>query len=189
MPEEIEVPVEHLHEAIHEAAHKEHDGGHGHAGGGFTMMVALSSALIAVCAAVSALMAGHYANEAMIEQIQASDQWAFFQAKGIKASVLQGKMETLTGMGKVASPSDEQKVEQYATEQKDISAKAKHLEEESHHHLNIHQVLARTVTLFQVSIALSAIAALTRKKPLWYMSLVGGLIGLVILVQAMFFTH
>src|SRR6266851_815146 len=100
MPEEIEVPVEHLHEAIHEEAHKEHGGGHAQGGGGFIMQVALSSALIAVCAAVSALMAGHYANEAMIEEIKASDTWAFYQAKGIKAAVLTGKMELLTGLGK-----------------------------------------------------------------------------------------
>jgi hypothetical protein len=187
MPEEIEVPVEHLHEAIHEKAHEEaHGAAHG---AGFNMMVALSSAIIAVLAAISALMSGHYANEAMIEQIRGSDQWAFFQAKSIKAAVLQAKADTLSGMGKSTSANDDAKIAQYAQEQKDIAKKAKGLEEESHHHLNIHQVLARTVTLFQISIALSAIAVLTRKKPLWYMSLLGVVAGLIIMVQALVFTH
>ena len=187
MPEEIEVPVEHLHEAMNEEAHKEH-GGHG-GGGNFTMYVALSSALIAVVAAVSALFAGHYANEAMLEQIQSSDQWAFYQAKGIKASVLRSKIELLASLDKPANPKDAAKAEEYDNDQKEILAKAKEFEHESHHHMGLHQVLARTVTLLQISIALSAIAVLTKKKPLWFMSLALGAVGAVILVQALVFTH
>jgi hypothetical protein len=192
MPEEIEVPVEHLHEAIHEKAHEEQHGAHAHAaphGVSFTMMVALSSAMLAVLAAVSALMAGHYANESMIEQIKASDKWAFFQAKSIKAAVLQGKVDTLTGLGKTAPSDDTDKIARYGDEQKKLAHEAEELEKESHHHLNQHQVLARTVTLLQIAIALSAIAVLTRKKLLWYFSLLGGVAGFVILIQALEFTH
>ena len=79
MPEEIEVPTEHLHETIHEAA----EGHHPHMAG-FNMQVALSTAILAVVAAVSALFAGHAANEAVLEQIEASDKWNFYQAKSIK---------------------------------------------------------------------------------------------------------
>ena len=191
MPEEIEVPIEHLHEAIHEKAHEDAHGGHAHAGGGgnFTMMVALSSALIAVLAAISALMAGHYANESMIEQIKSSDQWSFYQAKSIKASVVQAKADILAGLGHPLHEDDKAKKVQYEEEKKEITKKATELEKESHHHLNQHQVLARTVTLLQISIALSAIAVLTKKKFLWYFSLLGGTAGLLILVQALFFTH
>jgi hypothetical protein len=189
MPEEIEVPVEHLHEAIHEKAHEE---SHGHAGagsGGFTMMVALSSALLAVLAAVSALMAGHFANEAMIEQIKSSDTWAFYQAKSIKATVVQTKADILAGLGHPLHENDKAKQEQYEEEKKKLTEEARTLEKESHHHLNQHQVLARTVTLLQISIALSAIAVLTKKKLLWYFSLLGGTAGFIILVQALAFTH
>ncbi len=185
MPEEIEVPVEHLHEQIHESAH---GGGHAHAGG-FNMWVALSSALLAVLAALSALMSGHWANEAMIEQIRSSDQWAFFQAKSIKSAVLQAKMETLQGMGRPVSAADQEKLDKYEAEQQGITKKAKELESESHHFLNQHQVMARTVTLMQIAIALAAIAVLTKKRLLWYLSLAGGAVGAVILVQAFFFTH
>ncbi len=186
MPEEIEVPIEHLQEAIHEKAH---ESGHGHsAGGGFNMQVALSSALLAVLAAVSALMAGHFANESMVEQIRSSDQWAFYQAKSIKEAIVTAKIETLQGLGKPVTEHAEDK-QRYADERKEIQHKAKELEAESHHHLNQHQVLARTVTLLQISIALSAIAVLTRKKLLWYFSLLGGAAGAIILVQALFFTH
>ena len=35
-------------------------------------------------AAIAALLAGHAANEALLEQIKASDQWSYYQSKSIK---------------------------------------------------------------------------------------------------------
>lgn len=57
MTDEIEVPTEHLHEHIEHMAH--------HSGEKWLVFVALSSALLAVLAATSALLAGHHANEAI----------------------------------------------------------------------------------------------------------------------------
>src|ERR1700744_1223430 len=77
--EDPEVPTEHLHEHIHEAAHESHDK--------WSMLVAISTAFMAAFAALSSLMAGHQSNEALITQIKASDQWSYYNAKGIKAEV------------------------------------------------------------------------------------------------------
>ena len=82
--EEIEVPTEHLHETIEEEVEEavkknERKGG---------MLIAISTALMAVFAAMASLLAGHHSDEAVIEQIRASDQWAFYQAKGIKDEIL-----------------------------------------------------------------------------------------------------
>ncbi|NJE11498.1 DUF4337 family protein, partial [Thermococcus sp. MAR1] len=78
--EEIEVPTEHLHETIKEKAEALGEGN-------WLMGVAISTALMAVFAALGSLFAGHHSNEALIEQIHASDQWAYYQAKGIKAEI------------------------------------------------------------------------------------------------------
>lgn len=178
MPVEIEVPTEHLHETIHEEHHKSsgHGEAHGH-GGGFTLGVALSSAILAVLAALAALFAGHYANDAMIERIEAGDQWAYYQAKGIKLNMLESKIATLTALGHQASPKDEKKVEEYGREKKEIQEKASEYTEESEAHLTQHTRLAGSVTFFQVAIALGAIAVLTRKKLLWFGSLAVGVCG------------
>ena len=77
--EDPEVPTEHLHEHIHEAAHENHDK--------WSMRVAISTAFMAAFAALSSLMAGHQSNEALITQMKASDQWSYYNAKGIKAEV------------------------------------------------------------------------------------------------------
>jgi hypothetical protein len=40
-----------------------------------------------VCAAFGSLLSGHAANEAILAQTRATDQWAFFQAKGTKEQI------------------------------------------------------------------------------------------------------
>jgi hypothetical protein len=173
--EEPEVPTEHLHEAMEHGA--------GHSRQSWTMGVALSSALLAGLAAVCSLMAGHHANEAMIEQIQSSDQWAFYQAKGIKAAVLESKDELLESEGKGAPGADRAKLADYKRQQDDIQTLAKDKQKAAEEHLARHVVFARGVTLFQIAIAIGAISVLTQRKPFWWVSLAFGAAGAVFLVQ------
>ncbi len=183
--EEIEVPLEGLHEEMHH--HAEGGGGHG-AGPAWIMQGALLSAFLAVFAAISALLAGHYANEAMIEQLQSSDQWSYFQAKGIKASVLDVKRELQSLLGKHIDPAVEEKLNEYKKEQHEISEKANEKEKESREHLKKHQILARSVTFFQIAIAVTAIAVLARKRQFLILSLAFGATGIFFLTQAYFFS-
>src|ERR1700694_3425222 len=82
--EEAEVPLEDLQEHVHHTAE--------HSGESWISWVALSTAILAVLAAIAGLLSGKHANEAMMSQIEVSDQWAYYQAKSIKASVLDTKM-------------------------------------------------------------------------------------------------
>jgi len=124
-------------------------------------------------------MAGHYSNEALIKQIQASDQWSFYQAKGIKAEI-----KTLEVINGKADPSA---VEKYKKEQEQIKQDAEKFQEDSHEHLEKHLVLARSVTLFQIAIAISAIAMLTKRKSLWYMSMLIAVAGIYFFISILFF--
>jgi hypothetical protein len=185
MPE-IEVPTEHLHETIKEAhEHHHHGGGGGEVGPSWVGQVALSAAVLAVAAAIAALLAGHHANEAMLEQMKATDQWAFYQAKGIKMSQLETKLEVLAALGKEGHDEDRKKVEKYKEQQKEIEDKARELEQGSEHSMRHHVVLARAVTAYQVAIALSAVAVLTKKRLVWLAGLALGLLGTVFLVQGL----
>src|SRR5581483_1887174 len=133
----------------------------------WVMGVALTSAILAALAAVASLMAGHHANEAMIAQLQASDQWNYYQAKGIKKALMETRLETIRALGKKPKADDAEKFKQYDEDQKDIKEKAEDREKESREHLGHHVVLARGVTLFQVAIAISAISVLTKKRQFW----------------------
>ncbi len=183
--EEIEAPTEHLHEHIQQEAEKA--AGHAHGGHDrLAMRVALSSVVIAVLAAVSALHAGHHANEAVIEQMQAADQWSYFQAKGIKLTVLSANRDLLTALGKELPAESLARIEGYKKEQAQIEEKAHESEQASAAHLHHYKTLANGVTLFQVGIAMAAMAVLTRRRPLWYVSLLLGMGGAVFLALGLF---
>jgi hypothetical protein len=173
--EEAEVPTEHLHEDMeHHAAHSRAP---------WTLGVALTSAFLAGLAAVSSLLAGHHANEAMIEQIRSSDKWSYYQAKGIKAAVLGSKVELLEAEGRPVSAKDRQKLVEYKKDQDDISAEATEKEHAAEAHLATHVVFSRAVTLFQISIAIGAIAALTNRRPFWFVSMAIGAAGIYFLAS------
>jgi len=63
-----------------------------HSGETWISWVALSTAILAALAAIAALLSGRHVNKAMMNQIEASDQWNYYQAKGITAAVLDAKM-------------------------------------------------------------------------------------------------
>ena len=168
--EEAEVPLEHLHEEIHHHAE--------HGGPPWISWVALSTAILAVLAAIAGLVSGMHANEAMMSQIQASDQWGYYQAKSIKAAVLEAK----TTLAEAATEKDKEKAAQYQEQQAEIKLEAEHKEAEAKSNFHKHEIFARSVTMFQIAIAIAAISALTKKQRFWFVSLVFGLAGAIFLV-------
>ena len=185
MPEGPEVETERLHEAIHEELEKE--------GSGFLRAIALTTALLAALAAVASLRAGATVNEALVLkteatrlQAEASDQWAYYQAKGVKAAVAEGASAAFEAAGKTAPAAYAERQKRYGDEQAEIKAEAGKLEKErdekeaeASHLLHLHERYSIAVALFQVSIALGAVAALTRLRLVWAGSAVLGLAGLV----------
>jgi hypothetical protein len=168
--EEAEVPLEHLQEEIHHHAE--------HGGTPWISWVALSTAVLAVLAAIAGLLSGSHANEAMMNQIEASDQWGYYQAKSIKGSVLEAKMS----LAATATEKDKEKAAQYQEEQTEIKREAEDKQTEAKANFHKHEVFARSVTMFQIAIAIAAISALTRKRRFWFVSLAFGLAGAVFLV-------
>jgi hypothetical protein len=176
MPEEIEIPTEHLSEEIQEKAEEQKER--------WTLYVALSTALMAVMAAVAGLLAGHHANEALIERAKASDQWNFYQAKNLKQEIAINTDQILHALGKTdtAVKDHSADIARYDREKADIRKEAEEDEQKSEAHLGKHVPLASAVTAFQIAIAISAIAILTRRKNLWYGGLVLTVVGIVFLV-------
>lgn len=150
-----EVPLEHLHEHTHHAAE--------HGGERWIAWVALSTAFLAVFAAITGLLAGARVNEAMMSQIEAADHWSYYQAKGIKAAVLDAKMS----LGAAPNAEDQEKAHRYAEEQEDIQKEARASETHAKHNFHQHEIFARGVTMFQIAIAVAAISALTKRKAYW----------------------
>lgn len=177
--EEPEVPTEHLHEEI------EHRATHG--GERWTLGVALTCALLAAMAAVTLMKAGHYSNEAMILQIESANQWNFFQAKSIKEAQLKTKGEILNALGKTISDSDKSKAAEYNQDKEQIQKRAEELSRDARHYLRQHHILAHSVTMYQIAIAVGAISVLTKRRLFWFVSLAFGLVGLIFMAQSLLF--
>jgi len=171
--EELEDPTERLKETMEAAEEKRER---------WTLHVALSTAIIAVLAAIAGLLGNHHANEAMLEQVKSSDKWAYYQSKSIKSEINASTGQILAAIGKPLPPENEQKAKQYETDKAQIKEDADKEEQSSEAHMQQHIVFSRSVTIFQIAIAISAIAILTRKKAMWYISMILAVAGSVFLV-------
>ena len=162
----MEEPTQHLGENLVEAAHHTKDRS--------IMLIALSSALIAVLTAVTSMLSEHQSNEAMLSQLQASDQWAYYQAKGIKHNLLDTQIAVLEAQGfRDQGKLDAMKAERekYRKDQDDIAREAAREQDDGKRALRAHNTLSYAETFLQVAIGVSAISALTRRRWLWVTSL------------------
>ncbi len=187
MPEEIEVDTDKLREEIAEGIDKAEAKGRQ-----LTRVIAVTTAILAALAAIASLKAGATVNEALVLkteatqlQAQASDQWTYYQAKGIKGAVADAEANAWRAAGKTPPAEILANVTRYAQEQKAISDTARAKEQDRDRHsgeadelLQRHHVFANAVALFQVAIALGAVAALTRSLGVLVLSLISGLAGL-----------
>jgi hypothetical protein len=155
--------------------------------------LSFATAVIAVFAAIAALESGAYSNEALMQkndallaQTKASDQWAYYQAKSVKSAVYAAQAAAAKTSNPELAAKDEAEANRYADEEQEIRKTAAELESEvkketesSNRSMEHHHRFAFAVTMFQISIALSAVAALSRQKPVWFAGLAVSALGLV----------
>jgi hypothetical protein len=198
MPEE-DLETAELKERVEEGAEKALEEGGG--GPRWTLYLSLSTAIIAVFAAIASLQSGANSNDAILEkneavlgEAKASDQWAYYQAKGVKSSLAKAEGELAGASNAALAARAMEEAKRYKSEQDEIEKKAHELEkkveesnERAERFLERHHRFALSVTMFQVAIALSAIAALTRRKALWWVGLAASAIGLAMFVHGFLF--
>jgi len=155
--------------------------------------LSFTTALIAVLAAIASLESGTYSNEALLEkneallaQTKAADQWAYYQAKSVKGTIYASQAAAAQGSNPELASKAKQEAARYAAEEEEISKSAKELEKEvkedgerSSQNMEHHHRFAYAVTMFQISIALAAVAALSRQKFVWFAGLVVAVLGFV----------
>ncbi|HLO66381.1 MAG TPA: DUF4337 domain-containing protein [Holophaga sp.] len=153
-------------------------------------LLALTTVILAVCATLATFKGGGHSTRSVMRQTQASDQWAFYQAKSIKGNLYELTKDRLELDVKAASGAraDElkAKVEEYAKkvakydqEKAEIQAKAQALEKEREDALRHGAAFGVAVIYLQIAILLSSIAALLKKQPVWWLGLAVGAVGIV----------
>jgi len=146
--------------------------------------VSLTISILAVLVAVATLF-GHRAHtEELLLQAQATDQWAYYQAKNIRLHEMQGMVDLLG----VVTTSDKEKTEllrqkyekevkRYESDKDEISEKAKEQEKER-------DLLRRRADRFdagegilEIALVICSITLLTDKKAFWFAGMLIGVLG------------
>jgi hypothetical protein len=171
----------------HELEHAQ-SGGHGDK---MTSQIAVVTAILATVGALFSYMggatqadAGLFKNNAAIKKTEASNQWNFYQAKSGKQNLSELALDLASDAKK---PFYVDEIKRYKSEKADIKkdaekfeAESKEWDKRSDEQMHQHHRWAQATTALQVSIALAAIALLTRKKWLEYGMFAMAAIGLVV---------
>ena len=154
----------------------------------FTAIIATIGAIFGYMGGATQANAGLYKNNAAIKKTEASNQWNYFQSKSTKQSLAELARD-LASDDKKSKYQD--KVDRYEKEKTEIKAVADKLEadatqwdKQSDEQMHQHHRWAQSTTVLQVSIALAAIALLTKKKWLEYAMFGAGAVGVVVGVLA-----
>lgn len=158
-----------------------------HAREPFDKKVAATMAIIAALLAVVSVLGQILTTEELLHQQQASDQWAYSQAKDIRHYVASVAADTL-GAGK----GDQALVAKYAGDDKrykndttSIQEKARELEDESHragrHAFRMHL----GEVFLEIAIVLSSLAILSKRSLFWLIGIGSAAAGSIIALTSL----
>jgi len=162
--------------------------------------LALTTVIFAVCATLSTLKGGGFSTRAVMSQSQASDQWAYYQAKSIKGYVYELQKEKLEldlkankGLTRTLAADYEKRIgayqekfERYEKEKEEIKKKAADLEKQRDDSQQHSGAFGLAAMFLQIAILLSSIAALMKKKLFWFIGMGAGCFGLLYFFNGFF---
>jgi hypothetical protein len=144
-------------------------------------------AIIAAAMAVVSVTGQILVTEELLGQQKASDQWAFAQAKDIRRydSEVARDMLAAVSAGPAAINRYSANSERYEKEKNDIQTEARKFEEESH--LSGTRALRAHIgeVFLELAIVLASLAILTKRKPMWFASMLSGFVGAGIALTAL----
>jgi hypothetical protein len=163
--------------------------------------LALTTVIIAVCATLATFKGGGFSTRQVLSQAKASDEWAYFQAKSVKANLYElgeanADLEaralpagtpkaTLQAFAKRVGDY-KAKVAKYEEEKAEIQGEAQKLEKARDEAQKHGAYFGIAVIFLQISILLSSIAALLKQKPVWVLGLVVGATGILYFMNGFF---
>jgi hypothetical protein len=157
-----------------------------HGNNPLVLPVSLTISILAVLVAAVTLL-GHRAHtEELLLQSQATDQWAFYQAKNIRLHEMQGMvdlLETITPLDKEKNATLRDKylkeVERYNSDKENISEKAKDLEKERDTISRRADRFDGGEALLEIGLVICSITMLTKRKAFWIAGMLVATAGLV----------
>ena len=157
--------------------------------------IAITTLILAVCATLSSFKAGGYSTKMVLAQSQASDQWAYYQAKSIKETAYQTQRDALelarqsTSMAAEAYQAKivayDKEVARYKQEKNEIMAEAKKLEAARDQYQKHGMRFGEALILLQIGILLSSLASISKNHVYWYGGAIAGAGGVAAFLYAL----
>jgi len=149
--------------------------------------VSLTMAVMAVLVATVTLLGHRTHIEQVIAQAKASDQWSYYQAKGVRRHNYEAFAELLSALTSKDQAREEQakekflkQAERYRDDQKEIEAEARKLEQEviiagrRANRFNLGEVF------LEIALVITSITLLTSNRGYWVMGLLFAALGVVV---------
>ncbi len=168
---------------------------------GFTKRVALITAIFAVILAIASLGGNKAMKEMLLAQQQASDQWAFYQAKVIREHLYRSQKMRLEAdlIERAGSMKSEarQRIEamlkkmadeeaRYNQEKKEVEQEARKLEKERDLYRSRDPFFEFAEVLLQIAIVMASISILATSRRVFYFALVSAILGTLFALNGFF---
>ena len=172
--------IEHAKEGLEHAHHASH------AGDPFAPRIAVMIAALAAALALAELAEKGAQNAYLTHHIAVSDDWSFFQAKNVRASVRAVEASILESLPNASDEAVQSRIkaardnearlrdEPGADGMKQLAERAEHEAEERNHQFHLYHQFELVVGALQIAIVLASVAVVTRVRVL---ATVGGAIG------------
>jgi hypothetical protein len=141
----------------------------------WTKYVALTLVIIAVIAAVANQYSGKYSSQVQFNQIKASDQWNYYEAKSIKQHLDDSALTQLEANNNATNPAVakavlkiQAEIAHFELDKTNIQNAALAFEKKRDDAAVRGRHMGLSVTLFSVAIATASICTVTKRKPLWF---------------------
>jgi hypothetical protein len=161
--------------------------------------VALTTTILAVCAAIASLKATSYSTKVQLSTTQEANKWSHYQAKTIREHLYKMQADTFMLLG-LSGPRDpktqkflderlqkyQDEARRYDAEKKELMDEARGIQKQQDLYKRHNASFALSVMVLQIAIMMSSVGALMKKPAMWIAGLTFGAVGLLLMLNGFF---
>lgn len=148
--------------------------------------VAVSTLVMALLAAITALLAGFAAHESLLQRTSEIIEVSYLEGDRVEVEVLKSKHEILTALGKQPDEAEVERIRQYEERIEELEIEAEQEESLVLEETSVHYIFAIGVTFFSFAITLSGMSIIVKRKWLWGIGLGVGAVGVLFVGAGIF---
>lgn len=164
----------------------------------WTQWVALTTTILAVCAAISSLKGGGYSTRVQLATTRENDRWAQYQSKSIKQNLFVVEQDLLEVQALEARAPEARaaiaaraaklkaEIERYDREKGELKRAAEEIQRDEATWQRVGGSFGLAVMLLQIAIMLSSVGALIKRPAMWVVGLLFGAAGLAYMGNGFF---